>query len=113
MAGFETGRHLVVLAVIFQQTPAIILVPRRADTRSVSELRGRTLMDEQQPLAPVTRLTSAANETRKPCSVRPGFTAVTRDPSTERAALMIQGHRPRFAALGRSDLKHQKEDRVA
>ena len=30
-------------------------------------------MDEQQPLAPVTRLTSAANETRKPCSVRPGF----------------------------------------
>jgi class 3 adenylate cyclase/ABC-type nitrate/sulfonate/bicarbonate transport system substrate-binding protein len=39
------GRHLVVLAVIFQQTPAIILVPRRADIRSVSELRGRTLMD--------------------------------------------------------------------
>jgi class 3 adenylate cyclase/ABC-type nitrate/sulfonate/bicarbonate transport system substrate-binding protein len=39
------GRHLVVLAVIFQQTPAIILVPRRADVRSVSDLRGRTLMD--------------------------------------------------------------------
>jgi class 3 adenylate cyclase len=34
-----------VLAVIFQQTPAIILVPRRADIRSVSDLRGRTLMD--------------------------------------------------------------------
>src|SRR3954454_12805697 len=39
------GRHLVVLVVIFQQTPAIILVPRRADIRSVSDLRGRTLMD--------------------------------------------------------------------
>jgi class 3 adenylate cyclase/ABC-type nitrate/sulfonate/bicarbonate transport system substrate-binding protein len=39
------GRHLVVLAVIFQQTPAIILVPRRADIRSVADLRGRTLMD--------------------------------------------------------------------
>ncbi|WP_375788402.1 ABC transporter substrate-binding protein [Bradyrhizobium sp. Pha-3] len=39
------GHHLVVLAVIFQQTPAIILVPRRADIRSVSDLRGRTLMD--------------------------------------------------------------------
>jgi class 3 adenylate cyclase/ABC-type nitrate/sulfonate/bicarbonate transport system substrate-binding protein len=39
------GRHLAVLAVIFQQSPAIILVPRRADIRSVSELRGRTLMD--------------------------------------------------------------------
>src|SRR5271156_5748524 len=39
------GRHLVVLAVIFQQTPAIILVPRRADIRSVSDLGGRTLMD--------------------------------------------------------------------
>jgi class 3 adenylate cyclase len=34
-----------VLAVIFQQTPAIILVPRRADIRSVSDLGGRTLMD--------------------------------------------------------------------
>lgn len=39
------GRHLVVLAVIFQQTPAIILVPRRADIRTVSDLGGRTLMD--------------------------------------------------------------------
>ena len=39
------GRHLVVLAVIFQQSPAIILVPRRADIRSVSDLGGRTLMD--------------------------------------------------------------------
>src|SRR3984893_1457303 len=39
------GPHLVVLAVIFQQTPAIILVPRRADIRSVSDLRGSTLMD--------------------------------------------------------------------
>jgi class 3 adenylate cyclase/ABC-type nitrate/sulfonate/bicarbonate transport system substrate-binding protein len=39
------GHHLVVLAVIFQQTPAIILVPRRANIRSVSDLRGRTLMD--------------------------------------------------------------------
>jgi class 3 adenylate cyclase/ABC-type nitrate/sulfonate/bicarbonate transport system substrate-binding protein len=39
------GRHLVALAVIFQQTPAIILVPRRADIRSVSDLGGRTLMD--------------------------------------------------------------------
>jgi NMT1/THI5 like len=35
------GRHLVVLAVIFQQSPAIILVPRRADIRSVADLRGR------------------------------------------------------------------------
>ena len=39
------GRQLVVLAVIFQQTPAIILVPRRADIRTVSDLGGRTLMD--------------------------------------------------------------------
>jgi class 3 adenylate cyclase/ABC-type nitrate/sulfonate/bicarbonate transport system substrate-binding protein len=39
------GRRLVVLAVIFQQSPAIILVPRRADISSVSDLRGRTLMD--------------------------------------------------------------------
>ncbi|SHM66352.1 ABC transporter substrate-binding protein [Bradyrhizobium lablabi] len=39
------GLHLVVLAVIFQQSPAIILVPRRADISSVSDLRGRTLMD--------------------------------------------------------------------
>src|ERR1700736_640035 len=39
------GRRLVVLAAIFQHSPAIILVPRRADISSVSELRGRTVMD--------------------------------------------------------------------
>jgi ABC-type nitrate/sulfonate/bicarbonate transport system substrate-binding protein len=39
------GHRLVVLAVIFQQSPAIILVPRRADISSVTDLRGRTLMD--------------------------------------------------------------------
>lgn len=39
------GRRLVVLAAIFQHSPAVILVPRRADISSVSELRGRTLMD--------------------------------------------------------------------
>jgi ABC-type nitrate/sulfonate/bicarbonate transport system substrate-binding protein len=39
------GRRLVVLAVIFQQSPATILVLRRADISSVSDLRGRTLMD--------------------------------------------------------------------
>jgi len=39
------GRRLVVLAAIFQHSPAVILVARRADIRSVSELRGRTLMD--------------------------------------------------------------------
>jgi class 3 adenylate cyclase/ABC-type nitrate/sulfonate/bicarbonate transport system substrate-binding protein len=39
------GRRLVVLAVIFQQSPAVILVARRADISNVSELRGRTLMD--------------------------------------------------------------------
>src|SRR6202163_829182 len=38
------GRHLVVLAAIFQHSPAIILVPRRADISSVSDLRGRTLI---------------------------------------------------------------------
>jgi class 3 adenylate cyclase/ABC-type nitrate/sulfonate/bicarbonate transport system substrate-binding protein len=42
---WANGRHLVVLAAIFQRSPAVILVPRRADIRSVSELRGRTLMD--------------------------------------------------------------------
>ncbi len=42
---WEAGRHLIVLAVIFQQSPAMILVPRRADIRSVLDLRGRTLMD--------------------------------------------------------------------
>src|ERR1700731_2661755 len=39
------GRRLVVLAAIFQQSPAVILVARRADISSVSDLRGRTLMD--------------------------------------------------------------------
>jgi class 3 adenylate cyclase/ABC-type nitrate/sulfonate/bicarbonate transport system substrate-binding protein len=39
------GRRLVVLAVIFQQSPAIILVPRRADISSAADLRGRMLMD--------------------------------------------------------------------
>src|SRR6266478_4319954 len=39
------GRRLVVLAAIFQRTPAVILVARRADISSVSDLRGRTLMD--------------------------------------------------------------------
>jgi len=42
---WTAGRRLVVLAAIFQHSPAIILVPRRADISSVSELRGRTLMD--------------------------------------------------------------------
>jgi class 3 adenylate cyclase/ABC-type nitrate/sulfonate/bicarbonate transport system substrate-binding protein len=39
------GRRLVVLAAIFQHSPAVILVARRADISSVSDLRGRTLMD--------------------------------------------------------------------
>src|SRR5437879_1231104 len=39
------GRRLVVLAAIFQHSPAVILVARRSDIRSVSGLRGRTLMD--------------------------------------------------------------------
>jgi class 3 adenylate cyclase/ABC-type nitrate/sulfonate/bicarbonate transport system substrate-binding protein len=39
------GRRLVVLATIFQHSPEVILVARRADIRSVSDLRGRTLMD--------------------------------------------------------------------
>jgi class 3 adenylate cyclase/ABC-type nitrate/sulfonate/bicarbonate transport system substrate-binding protein len=39
------GRRLVVLAAIFQHSPVIILVPRRADISSVSDLRGRRLMD--------------------------------------------------------------------
>jgi len=42
---WTAGRRLVVLAAIFQHSPAIILVPRRADISNVSELRGRTLMD--------------------------------------------------------------------
>src|SRR6266852_5725719 len=39
------GRRLVVLAAIFQRSPAIILVARRADITTVSDLRGHTLMD--------------------------------------------------------------------
>src|ERR1700730_1745224 len=39
------GRRLVVLAAIFQRSPAVILVARRADISSVPDLRGRTLMD--------------------------------------------------------------------
>jgi class 3 adenylate cyclase/ABC-type nitrate/sulfonate/bicarbonate transport system substrate-binding protein len=42
---WTVGRRLVVLAAIFQHSPVIILVPRRADISSVSDLRGRTLMD--------------------------------------------------------------------
>src|SRR5712672_1226034 len=42
---WSAGRRLVVLAAIFQHSPAVILVARRADISSVSELRGRTLMD--------------------------------------------------------------------
>jgi ABC-type nitrate/sulfonate/bicarbonate transport system substrate-binding protein len=42
---WTVGRRLVVLAVIFQHSPAIILVARRADISSVSDLRGRRLMD--------------------------------------------------------------------
>jgi hypothetical protein len=33
------------LATIFQRSPAVILIARRADISNVSELRGRTLMD--------------------------------------------------------------------
>ena len=33
------------LAAIFQRSPAVILVARRADISSVVDLRGRTLMD--------------------------------------------------------------------
>src|ERR1700693_1923068 len=39
------GRRLVVLAAIFQRSAAVVLVPRRADISSVSDLRGHTLMD--------------------------------------------------------------------
>jgi class 3 adenylate cyclase/ABC-type nitrate/sulfonate/bicarbonate transport system substrate-binding protein len=38
-------RRLVVLAGIFQHSPVVIVVPRRADISSVSDLRGRRLMD--------------------------------------------------------------------
>jgi class 3 adenylate cyclase/ABC-type nitrate/sulfonate/bicarbonate transport system substrate-binding protein len=39
------GRRLVVLAAIFQHSPIVVLVARRADISSVSDLRGHTLMD--------------------------------------------------------------------
>jgi class 3 adenylate cyclase/ABC-type nitrate/sulfonate/bicarbonate transport system substrate-binding protein len=39
------GRDLVVLAVIFQHSAAVILVPSRAGIATVSELKGRRLMD--------------------------------------------------------------------
>jgi class 3 adenylate cyclase/ABC-type nitrate/sulfonate/bicarbonate transport system substrate-binding protein len=42
---WTVGPRLVVLAAIFQRSPAVILVARRADISSVSDLRGRTLMD--------------------------------------------------------------------
>src|SRR5882757_10714953 len=42
---WAAGRQLIVLAAIFQRSPAVILVARRADISNVSELRGRTLMD--------------------------------------------------------------------
>src|SRR6266404_482308 len=42
---WANGRRLVVLAAIFQRSPAVILVARRADISNVAELRGRTLMD--------------------------------------------------------------------
>jgi len=44
-ACWGAGRRLVVLAAIFQRSAAVILVARRADIRSVADLRGRTLMD--------------------------------------------------------------------
>jgi ABC-type nitrate/sulfonate/bicarbonate transport system substrate-binding protein len=39
------GRNLLVLAVIFEHSAAILLVPRRAGITTVSELKGRRLMD--------------------------------------------------------------------
>jgi ABC-type nitrate/sulfonate/bicarbonate transport system substrate-binding protein len=39
------GRDLVVLAVIFQHSAAVILVPRRAGVATLSELKGHRLMD--------------------------------------------------------------------
>jgi class 3 adenylate cyclase/ABC-type nitrate/sulfonate/bicarbonate transport system substrate-binding protein len=42
---WAAGRRLVVLAAIFQRSASVILVPRRADISSVSDLRGRVLMD--------------------------------------------------------------------
>ena len=43
-----SGRNVVVLAVIFQHSAAIILVPRRAAIATVSELKGHRLMDAPQ-----------------------------------------------------------------
>src|SRR5271163_1229947 len=42
---WSLDRRLVVLAGIFQHSPVVILVPRRADISTVSDLRGRRLMD--------------------------------------------------------------------
>src|SRR6202047_3855058 len=42
---WTVGRRLIVLAAIVQRSPAVVLVARRADINSVSDLRGRTLMD--------------------------------------------------------------------
>src|SRR5262245_40409583 len=39
------GLNVVVLGVVFQHTAAIILVPRRAGIATLSELKGRRLMD--------------------------------------------------------------------
>jgi ABC-type nitrate/sulfonate/bicarbonate transport system substrate-binding protein len=39
------GRDLVVLAVVFQHSAAVMLVPRRAGIATVSELKGHRLMD--------------------------------------------------------------------
>ena len=39
------GRRVVVLAAIFQHSPIVVLVARRADISSVSDLRSHTLMD--------------------------------------------------------------------
>ena len=39
------GRNLLVLGVIFQHSAAILLVPRKADIDTVSELKGHRLMD--------------------------------------------------------------------
>src|SRR3954451_8325496 len=40
---WAAGRRLIVLAAIFQRSPAVIMVARRADISSVSDLRGRTI----------------------------------------------------------------------
>jgi ABC-type nitrate/sulfonate/bicarbonate transport system substrate-binding protein len=55
---WSMGRRLVVLAAIFQHSPAVILVARRADISNVSELRGRTLMDtpESDEIAAMLKL---------------------------------------------------------